>query len=161
MGVVASILTEVQTSIATFFPSCSFDFGEAFVDARVPGTRIVWVPTKDPFTAASANGQRTRSVRTRNAGIDAHFYADTYAEAEDLLNALVYCVHIATHGSYDVDEAQWFAPDHNTASEGGVLKLSFMVPITAPAPTVKTVTAVGFDNSTTVAGDGALDAGES
>jgi hypothetical protein len=155
-----TILDAVQATITESVSATHYRTGHRFITERQPGPRIVWVPGKDEYSAPRAAQGRDRSVRTRSAQVLAHVFADDLESAETLVHAVVYAAHKQTHGAYNVDSGDWFAPEWLDKGEGCVVKLSFDIPVTAPSLPIVTPNA-GFDTTGSVAGDGNLDAGES
>lgn len=162
MARLQTVLDAVQTNITVFFPTTKYRTGEKYLTEKVHNPRVVWVPDKDDYAPVSNGGHtRPRSVKTRRAVVLAHCFHDDFGQTEELVNAAVYSMHTATAGSYAVDFGDW--SDGAWLEKGFVCTLRFLIdiPITAPTPTVTTPTTFAFDTSTTVKGDGYIDAGES
>jgi hypothetical protein len=157
----SQVLAEIQAKVDTRVTGVRYRLGAKYVEERTALPRVVWVPGVDPFGPAQGKSLSVRSVCTRRAQVLAHVLADDLEQAELLVNAVVWAAHSVAHGSLTLDTAAWFSPGWLERGEGCVLTMAFALPVVAPELTTATIGTVGFDNTATVTGDGALDCGES
>lgn len=155
------LIALIEPVVTTAVPGTTYYLGEKHVKTHALNPRVVWVPAKDTFGPSTANGRSPRSVRSWKRQVAAHVFANTHEQAELLVNAIAWGLHSASHGAYNVETAEWFAPEWLTKGLVCVLTFSFNSPVTEPAKTTAQANAAAFDLTTTVAGDGYLDAGES
>lgn len=163
MARLQTVLDAVQTRVNQLMGvTVTYRTGHKYLGEKILAPRVIWVPGKDKFGAATDGRQtRPKAVRTRGAEVYAHCFHDDFGDCEELVNAVVYGMHAVAHGSYTVSEGEWSQPEW--LERGHVCSLRFVIdiPVTAPTPTVATITAVAPDNTNTVQGDGFIDVGES
>jgi hypothetical protein len=110
--------------------------------------RIVWVMRGGPGGAAREVGGNPRHLRTRNLGVEAHVWAESYDAAEALLNELLSATHQALHGSYSFDGEEWVEEELLALGCVVIARLTFRVPVTEP---VKATAEIKSTQATTVA----------
>lgn len=122
--------------------------------------RYVWVPTEDRFGPPERTGGNPRQLLTRLAGLELHLWADTLADAEDRISAVIVAWLEVANTSAMIDRVNWHTDSAIGRGVPVTLAMRVKLPITRAArPTVQPQT-VEPDTSDSSAGDGNLDWGE-
>lgn len=122
--------------------------------------RYVWVPTRDTFAPPERAGGNPRPVLTREAGLELHLWADTVADAETRLLAVLLALHDEGATSVMFGSANWSGPSAIGRGVLVTLELRLKTPVVRAAAAVGQATTVAPDASEAVQGDGNLDWGE-
>ncbi len=157
------ILRANLATLETAMPGVACFFGGRYLhqlDSIPP--RIVWVPSSEPFTAASKSVEPPdKSIATRMATVSAHVWGISYDQTEAMLHNLVSMLHKHFQGVSAWGSAEWGEVQNSQDAYLGwlaILPVSFGVPVldklmTLPtAPTDESAPATGDTDVTIVAG---------
>ena len=156
-------LLDVFNDAKTAFPTWNSKnvihfFGPQGVWKEERPPRVVWVPTADRFEAPDPHqpdftkpgskiiGIEPRAIFTRVAGVDVHLWAESYSDAEAMLESYVATlwsgVKVGLWGAMDIDAGRWGSTDGREVSQLGtlyILPISLRVPVRMPAGGVATI----------------------
>lgn len=94
--------------------------------------RIAWVPTTDTWDTAQPVEPGYRSVKTRNATIEAHLWGANYDQAEAMLHNLVSALHKHFPCVHSIQPAKWLQLAKDPQMGMGwvvVLPIVFEIPV--------------------------------
>jgi hypothetical protein len=159
------LVAVVQASVdsaraAASLPALVWRFGHRHLVGESAALRVVWERTSDQRDGVfqSRVGQRARLVLAE--GVTAHGFAPNDGDAELLRDQLLLAAHLAGGASLADVSVDWTQPEWLSKGEHFALDLAFKLPVQDAALASAPITAVGFDASDAVQGDGRLDAGE-
>lgn len=109
----------------------TFKTGPEHVRHENAPPRIIWVPVRDALNFGNlAPGGNPRVLAIRVAGVEAHIWGATYAQAEILLHSTIAALHAKGVGARNLVGVEWF----NTAKDvrfGRGVRLDFqaLIPV--------------------------------
>jgi len=160
MALTATFNTIAAAMLAAF-PTLQTGLGQRALDAAGSYPRMVWVPTRDTFTAPTRDRALQRSLRTCETSVVVFLWGEDIAAVEDLRERLLTELQAAAPGAWDVSTGEWAGPGVTTAGEQLALTIALKFSQhELPAPTTVTITAVAPDTTASADPDGNLDAGE-
>jgi hypothetical protein len=157
--VIANLIEAARVRLAIATPD-HWAIGASKLAQHAAPPRYVWVPTRDRFGPAERAGGRQRALFTRIAGVDLHLWASDVADAEARMHAVINALYQEGATSVMPEGTEWVPEAVTERGTLVVLSLAIKVPVCEPAAAVAQATQALPDNTTTVAGDGKLDWGE-
>ena len=156
-----STITAVCVAVAVEVAGTTYSIGARVADDLGAPPRLRWVPVSDDPTPAPKQSATANGLSRAIVGLDATFdveccgadYEGTLTLRDALVRALRSTVGPAAHA---LGAGRWANGDALTQGEAVTHRVTLRAFVSETAPTVATVTAVAFDTSAAVAGDGVI-----
>lgn len=151
----------IRTAMVEAFPTLQTGLGQRDLDEHSVYPRMVWVPTRDAYTAPTRDRAQQRSLRTCDTVCEVHLWGEEIADVEGMRERLFTVLQAIAPGAWDSTAGEWTQPGTTTAGEKLVMLVSLKFSQhELPAPTTVTITAVAPDTTGSAPSDGNLDVGE-
>lgn len=133
-----ALIPDISDAVNALLPAGTAVFtGEENLSAQGAPPRVVWVPTQDAFGPATQRGSKPsdpRALLTCRAGMDIHCWAESFAAAQALRDALVLALRTAIGVNYQITGGRWLGQEWTALGRVYVLSLTIDIPITDATP---------------------------
>jgi hypothetical protein len=158
---ITSTIAAVNAAVVLEVAAATSSVGSRVADDHVAPPRVRWIPTGDEPGAAPKFSPLASGLQRSLVGLSTTFDVECWGEdfegAVTLRDALIRALHsVVGPQAFALAGGPWARGDALTLGEAVTLRVTLRAYVSETAPTVVTVTAVDFDTTSAIAGDGLI-----